>query len=50
MPFRAETIRGYLQAIHQQYLTDLATKEGISAGQVQPATIERDREAGNPDH
>jgi ribosome-dependent ATPase len=40
MPFRAETIRGYLQAIHQQYLTDLATKEGLSASQAQPATIE----------
>ena len=40
MPFRAETIRGYLQAMHQQYLSDLATKEGISASQTQPATIE----------
>ena len=30
MPFRAETIREYLQAMHQQYLTDLATKEGSS--------------------
>ena len=40
MPFRAETIRGYLQAMHQQYLSDLATKEGISASQAQPATIE----------
>ncbi|HUZ90854.1 MAG TPA: ribosome-associated ATPase/putative transporter RbbA [Methylocella sp.] len=47
MPFRAETIRGYLQATHEQYLADLATKEGLSgrpeslaASQVQPATIE----------
>ncbi|MGO9236487.1 MAG: ribosome-associated ATPase/putative transporter RbbA [Methylocella sp.] len=40
MPFRAETIRGYLQAMHQQYLSDLAMKEGISASQAQPATIE----------
>jgi ribosome-dependent ATPase len=40
MPFRAETIRGYLQAMHQQYLSDLATKEGLSASQAQPATIE----------
>src|ERR1019366_8483268 len=24
MPFRAQTIRGYLQAMHQLYLTDLA--------------------------
>jgi ribosome-dependent ATPase len=40
MPFRAETIRGYLQAMHQQYLSDLATKEGLSASLSQPATIE----------
>ncbi|HUI20942.1 MAG TPA: ribosome-associated ATPase/putative transporter RbbA [Methylocella sp.] len=47
MPFRAETIRGYLEAMHEQYLTDLATKEGLSgrpesqaASQIQPATIE----------
>jgi ribosome-dependent ATPase len=40
MPFRAETIRGYLQALHQQYLTDLATKEGLSASQALPASIE----------
>ncbi|WP_036255745.1 ribosome-associated ATPase/putative transporter RbbA [Methylocapsa acidiphila] len=40
MPFRAETIRGYLQAMHQQYLVDLATREGSSASQAEPATIE----------
>lgn len=47
MPFRAETIRGYLQAIHQQFLSDLATKRGLSgkaesmpASQAQPAIIE----------
>jgi ribosome-dependent ATPase len=47
MPFRAETIRGYMQAMHQEYLSDLAIKEGLagragslSASQVQPATIE----------
>ena len=40
MPFRAETIRGYLQAMHQEYLFDLATKEGVSASLAQPATIE----------
>ena len=47
MPFRAETIRGYLQAMHQQYLSDLATKEGLSGrpeslavSQAEPATIE----------
>lgn len=40
MPFRAETIRGYLEAMHQQYLSDLATGEGFSASEVQPAKIE----------
>lgn len=47
MPFRAETIRGYLLAMHQQYLSDLAAKEGLSgragsrpASKVQPAMIE----------
>ena len=40
MPFRAETIRGYLQAMHQQYLSDLATKEGVSASFAQPVRIE----------
>jgi ribosome-dependent ATPase len=40
MPFRAETIHGYLQAIQQQYLSALATKEGVSVSQAQPATIE----------
>lgn len=40
MPFRAETIRGYLQAMHQRYLADLATKEGLPAIQAEPATIE----------
>jgi ribosome-dependent ATPase len=28
MPFRAETIRGYLQAAHQQYLGELARRHG----------------------
>ncbi len=40
MPFRAETVRGYLQATHQEYLSDLAAKEGLSASVAQPATIE----------
>ncbi len=31
MPFRAETIRGYLQAAHQQYLTDYAVRTGQTA-------------------
>ena len=32
MPFRAETIRGYLQAMHQLYLTDPAVKTTLPAG------------------
>lgn len=31
MPFRAETIRGYLQGVHSQYLVDLATGQGVAA-------------------
>jgi ribosome-dependent ATPase len=31
MPFRAETIRGYLQAMHALYLTDPAVKTTVSA-------------------
>jgi ribosome-dependent ATPase len=31
MPFRAETIRGYVQGLHYQYLTDLATRAGVSS-------------------
>jgi ribosome-dependent ATPase len=38
MPFRAETIRGYLQGVHSQYLTNLGISEGISAPAA--ATIE----------
>ena len=39
MPFRAETIRGYLQGMHQLYLTDPAVKTtGLSASP--PADIE----------
>jgi len=29
MPFRAETIRGYVQGLHYQYLSDLATRAGV---------------------
>jgi len=29
MPFRAETIRGYVQGLHYQYLSDLATRHGV---------------------
>lgn len=31
MPFRAETIRGYLQGMHQLYLTDPAVKTTVSS-------------------
>ncbi|ACK51861.1 ABC transporter related [Methylocella silvestris BL2] len=31
MPFRAETIRGYLQSAHQQFLSDYAVREGQAA-------------------
>jgi ribosome-dependent ATPase len=31
MPFRAETIRGYLQAAHQQFLADYAVRNGQAA-------------------
>jgi ribosome-dependent ATPase len=39
MPFRAQTIRGYLQAMHQLYLTDPAVKTAITAPNP-PADIE----------
>jgi ribosome-dependent ATPase len=39
MPFRAETIRGYLQGMHQLYLRDPAVKTTQSAASP-PATIE----------
>jgi ribosome-dependent ATPase len=39
MPFRAETIRGYLQAMHQLYLTDAAVKTTVPAPNP-PARIE----------
>ena len=31
MPFRAETIRGYVQGLHYQYLSDLATRNGVTS-------------------
>jgi ribosome-dependent ATPase len=31
MPFRAETTRGYVQGLHYQYLTDLATRSGVTS-------------------
>jgi ribosome-dependent ATPase len=39
MPFRAETIRGYLEAMHQLYLTDPAVKTSSPAARP-PADIE----------
>jgi ribosome-dependent ATPase len=39
MPFRAETIRGYLQGMHQLYLTDPAVKTTVPAA-APPADIE----------
>jgi ribosome-dependent ATPase len=38
MPFRAETIRQYLQGVHQQYLSDPALKRGAPA--LPPANVE----------
>jgi len=39
MPFRAETIRGYLQGMHQLYLQDPAVKTTVAAASA-PADIE----------
>jgi ribosome-dependent ATPase len=39
MPFRAETIRGYLQGMHQLYLSDPAVKTTVP-GAASPADIE----------
>jgi ribosome-dependent ATPase len=40
MPFRAETIRQYLQGVHQHYLADPAAKNGIAAAAAPPAAVE----------
>ncbi len=40
MPFRAETIRGYLQGAHEQFLGDLAMRTQGSAGATLSAAIE----------
>jgi ribosome-dependent ATPase len=40
MPFRAETIRGYLEGVHQQYLADAAIRGHPAAAPVAPADIE----------
>lgn len=39
MPFRAETIRGYVQGLHYQYLTELANRSGVNSA-VAAAKIE----------
>jgi len=36
MPFRAETIHGYLQGVHQQYLTDPAIRGNAPGATVRP--------------
>ena len=40
MPFRAETMRGYLQGVHLKFLSDLAMRATGSTQAVQPATVE----------
>ena len=40
MPFRAETTRGYLEGVHQLYLTNLARSLGQNASAVLPAVID----------
>jgi ribosome-dependent ATPase len=40
MPFRAETMRGYLLGVHTQFVADLAKTEGRDAATTSPATIE----------
>jgi len=38
MPFRAETIRGYFQMAHQQFLSDLAVRQGQAADETSDET------------
>ena len=40
MPFRAETIRGYVQGVHQRYLEELARHESGEAPEILPYSIE----------
>jgi len=40
MPFRAQTIRGYLQAAHAQFLADLAARSKVGPPPALAATIE----------
>ena len=37
MPFRAETISGYVQGVHQHFLADLAQRRNAPASRRQPA-------------
>lgn len=40
MPFRGETIRGYVQGLHYQYLNDIAAREGMQRMLALPIDIE----------
>jgi ribosome-dependent ATPase len=40
MPFRGETIRGYMQGVHQDYLAGLAPRDAGAAPRPAPVTIE----------
>ena len=40
MPFRAETIRGYLMGVHAQYLQDAAMQNAAGASPASPADLE----------
>lgn len=40
MPFRAQTIRSYLEAVQQQYLDDLAVENGQDSNAANPLTID----------
>ena len=40
MPFRAETIHGYLQGVHLQFLSDPAIRGMVSGADAAPASIE----------
>ena len=48
MPTRAETVRGYVQGLHAQWLASRARLAGVSAALATPATIET-RFRYNPD-
>ena len=48
MPFRGETIAGYVQGMHQDYLAQLARRAGVPEAAAAPATVEV-RYRYNPD-